>query len=70
MSMSLLVGIGAEIIMYCVKRCLGPKICNADVIHIFVKFFSRMLEIMLPLSIESEMKIDVQGCRPRLYQME
>lgn len=56
--------IGAEIMMYCVKKCLGPKICTPAVMFVFAKFFSRVLEIMLPLSIQQEMAGNITNRRP------
>lgn len=40
--------------MYCVKKCLGPKICTSAVMYVFAKFFSRVLDIMLPITVQNE----------------
>eukprot|EP00599_Poterioochromonas_sp_BG-1_P002297 CAMPEP_0173147262 /NCGR_PEP_ID=MMETSP1105-20130129/9031_1 /TAXON_ID=2985 /ORGANISM="Ochromonas sp., Strain BG-1" /LENGTH=250 /DNA_ID=CAMNT_0014061715 /DNA_START=34 /DNA_END=783 /DNA_ORIENTATION=+ len=54
-------GIGGEILMHCLKKCVGPDVYTFSVHYAFTKFFSRMLDVIVPLVIQQELNGTLGG---------
>lgn len=54
-------GIGGEILMHCLKKCVGPDVYTFAVHYAFTKFFSRMLDVIVPLVIQQELNGTLGG---------
>lgn len=52
----LLDGVVGEVLFYVLRLCLGPLVYTYDVHRAWVKVYSRMLKVIVPIAISYELK--------------
>lgn len=55
--------------MYCIRKCVGDEVFTPTMKMIWIKIFSRVLDVILPVVVQHELKLSRQGMPQTMKQV-